>query len=425
MAERSLSRRSVLGAVAALAGLGLLAPGLAVADPTTEELQAELDEARSQLESMGNALAGLQDTLAAQTEAIEITRSSIYDIETQMAETQTQLDEKRTTLSERMRSSYKEGPGSTLELILGATTVEELVSRIYYLDKLSKADAATIASVNELAARLQTQRDALSAQEEEQESQLEATQESLDEYEAQLAATQSYYESLDAEVQERLAEEAAEEAARQAAESEASHGAQTTGIANAVTAVGGTASGEGSSSTTTQTTTPSQSEGSSGESDGSTSSGSGSSSGSTSSGSSGSSGSGSSSTGHPEIVAAAETLLGKPYKQWQTGVNYGPDADGYDCCGLVATAYHLCGYSYPAYQAPVSSIMSTIKSRGNWKDCSLSNYQSVLSPGDVIVCSTGHVAVYAGGDQMIHAPYVGAYVCYARVYACIGGGFGG
>ena len=99
--------------------------------------------------------------------------------------------------------------------------------------------------------------------------------------------------------------------------------------------------------------------------------------------------------------------------------------EGYDCCGVVSTAYHLCGYSYPAYQAPVLSIMNSIKSRGNWKDCNLSNYQSVLVPGDVIIVTTGHVAIYAGGNQMIHAPLPGQYVCYATVYSCIGGGFGG
>lgn len=69
--------------------------------------------------------------------------------------------------------------------------------------------------------------------------------------------------------------------------------------------------------------------------------------------------------------------------------------------------------------------MSYIKGRGHWKSCNLSNYQDVLAVGDVIFCSTGHVAIYAGGTSMIHAPVPGKYVCYANVYACIGGGFGG
>lgn len=90
----------------------------------------------------------------------------------------------------------------------------------------------------------------------------------------------------------------------------------------------------------------------------------------------------------------------------------------------MATAYHLAGYSLP-YATTVGGLMSYIKGRGNWKSCSLSNYQDVLAVGDVIFCSNGHVAIYAGGTSMIHAPVPGKYVCYANVYACIGGGFGG
>ena len=73
----------------------------------------------------------------------------------------------------------------------------------------------------------------------------------------------------------------------------------------------------------------------------------------------------------------------------------------------------------------VGGLMSYIKGRGNWKSCSLPNYQDVLAVGDVIFCSKSHVAIYAGGTSMIHAPVPGKYVCYANVYACIGGGFGG
>ena len=127
---------------------------------------------------------------------------------------------------------------------------------------------------------------------------------------------------------------------------------------------------------------------------------------------------------HPGIVSCAAQFLGYPYKSYYQGVNYGPDADGFDCCGLVATAYHLAGYSLP-YATTVGGLMSYIKGRGNWKSCNLSNYQEVLAVGDVIFCSPGHVAIYAGGTSMIHAPVPGKYVCYANVYACIGGGFGG
>ena len=402
MRDNNLSRRAFFATVGSAAiWLGLM-PRVAYADPTTQELQAQLEAARAELEQIGNSLAAVQAQLADQTMAYETTRSEIFDLETQIQDTEEQLDAAKAVLAGRMRDSYKEGAGSALDVILGATSVEELVSRVYYLDKLGEADAETIDTVNALAAQLTEQKGELEVQQQEQEEQIAQTEASLAEYESQVASAQSYYNSLDSQVQEALAREAAEQAAREAAEQAAQDaagaagegeggGAPSTGgggISNAIDSVNGS---EGVQDTPTEPIPPSNPE-----------------------------------TGsHPEVVSAAATLIGKPYKTWQSGVNYGPGADGYDCCGLVATAYRLCGYSYPRYQAPVSSIMATIKARGNWKSCNLSNYQSVLAPGDVLVHSAGHVAIYAGGNQMIHAPYPGAYVCYARVNSCIGGGFGG
>lgn len=412
MNTSKMTRRAFFATAASAAvWLGLM-PRAAFADPSSEELQAQLDAARSELDAMGNTLASMQAELSTQTNALETTRSEIFDLETQIQDTEAQLDEAKATLAGRMRDSYKDGAGSALDIILGATSVEELVSRVYYLDKLGEADAETIATVNALAQQLTQQKGDLEDQQSEQEAQIAQTEASLSEYEAQVASAQSYYNSLDSQVQEALQREAAEEAAaaaaaaaeeaaRQQAEAEAAadEGEQapeattpsapvTGGISNAVDTIQGS---EGVQSEPSEPIPPANPE-----------------------------------TGaHPEVVSAAASLIGKPYMKYWEGTNYGPGAAGYDCCGLVATAYHMAGYSYPAYAAPVSSIVATLQARGNWKSCNLSNYQSVLQPGDVLVESMGHVAIYAGGNQMIHAPNVGQYVCYSTVFGVIGGGFGG
>ena len=164
MPDTCISRRSLFASAAvALLGLGLV-PRAASADPTTEELQAQLEEARRQLASMGDTLASYQNELASQTEALEVTRSDIYSTEEQIKQTQSQLDEAKAILSGRMSVSYKAGAASTLEVLLGSTSVEELVSRVYYLDKLNEVDAATIAQVNALSAQLTQQHDSLLAQ---------------------------------------------------------------------------------------------------------------------------------------------------------------------------------------------------------------------------------------------------------------------
>lgn len=392
MNDRMTRRTFFATAASAAVWLGLM-PRVAFAEPSSDELQAQLDAARAELEQLGNTLASMQEELAEQTKDLELTRSEIFDLETQIEETEAQLDEARATLAERMKDSYKDGPGSALDVILGATSVEELVSRVFYLDKLGEADAETIETVNALALQLGQQKDDLEAEQAEQEAQIEKTEASLADYEAQVASAQSYYNSLDSQVQEALAREAAEEAAAAAAAAAAEEesnngGGNGGGISNAVDTIQGS---EGAQTKPSEPIPPANP-----------------------------------STGaHPAVVSCAESLLGKPYMKWWEGTNYGPNAAGYDCCGLVATAYRMAGYSYPAYGAPVSSIVATLKARGNWKSCNLSNYQSVLKPGDVLVEHMGHVAIYAGGNQIIHAPNVGQYVCYSTVRGVIGGGFGG
>ena len=421
MTNKNLSRRALLASAGMAATWAGLLSTPAWADPSSTQLQAQLDQARADLESMGDQLATLQNALSTTSEALEATRSQVTETQEKIDATSAELEQKRGVLSDRMRSAYKGGSETALDVILGSTSVEDLVSRVYYLDKVNESDANAIDEVRSLTEQLQQQMSDLENQQSEQEAQAAEAQQNLSSYESEVERAQSYYNSLDSQVQETLAKEAAEEAARQA--EQASHGGAAGGISNAVSTVENTnaAQNNGGVANTDNATNvgnaPSHE-----ESTPSTGGGSNDSSG-TGSGEAGSSAP-SKGTAHPGIVSCAAQFLGYPYKSYYQGVNYGPNADGFDCCGLVATAYHLAGYSLP-YATSVGGLMSYIKGRGNWKSCSLSNYQDVLAVGDVIFCSTGHVAIYAGGSTMIHAPVPGKYVCYANVYACIGGGFGG
>ena len=64
--------------------------------------------------------------------------------------TSAELEQKRGVLSDRMRSAYKGGSETALDVILGSTSVEELVSRVYYLDKVNESDANAIDEVRSL-----------------------------------------------------------------------------------------------------------------------------------------------------------------------------------------------------------------------------------------------------------------------------------
>lgn len=110
----------------------------------------------------------------------------------------------------------------------------------------------------------------------------------------------------------------------------------------------------------------------------------GTSSGSSSVGSSDSTSSGSTSSSGQSVVNYASQFLGNPYVYGGTSLT-----NGADCSGFVMSVYAHFGVSLPH---------SSNALRGAGYGVSYSSMQ----PGDII-CYDGHVAIYAGGNTVIHA----------------------
>jgi cell wall-associated NlpC family hydrolase len=96
-------------------------------------------------------------------------------------------------------------------------------------------------------------------------------------------------------------------------------------------------------------------------------------------------------------VRYAYGAIGKPYV-WAAD---GPDS--YDCSGLTLASWRAAGKSLPHNAAMQWDVVSHI-SRGS------------LRPGDLVFyAGLGHVAIYVGSNQVIHAPTFGETVRLASV----------
>jgi cell wall-associated NlpC family hydrolase len=97
---------------------------------------------------------------------------------------------------------------------------------------------------------------------------------------------------------------------------------------------------------------------------------------------------------YSSVVGIAMRYLGTPY------VYGGASPSGFDCSGLVMYVYAQVGVSLPHYTV----------AQYNYPD-SISVSRSQLQPGDLVFfAGLGHVGIYVGNGQFIHAPHTGDVV---------------
>ena len=287
--------------VATLALGGFTAPALAT--PT----QADLEAAQAELDSLGSQLSSIEADLIEKSDALEKTKHEIFTKQDEIDETKQDLADARSTLSGRIRSGYKTGGVNFLEVLTQATSFEDLVSRIYYMDKINESDEEAIQEVRDLESKLQQEKSDLEDQQAAQEQAVADAEAQQADYEVKVAEAQEYYNNLDAEIQAQL--QAQEQAAN---------------VAAAVAAAD-------TSSSTSDTSANTNNNGSSNNNSGTTG---------------GASGAG---------LSTAYSMIGVPY------VYGGVSASGVDCSGLVCYSY---GY---ARGRTTYDMIASLKATGQWK----------------------------------------------------------
>lgn len=154
----------------------------------------DLATARSRLEVIGAQSSSSMRDLESLTGRLEQTQGEI-------AEKTEEISARQATLSRHLSSEYKGGPTGTLQVLFNSSSFEELVSRVFYMNKVAKQQADTIKQVKEL-------KDQLAQKQTQQQTNLTATQKKVDELNKQRARAAELVNSLDARMRDELRAEA-------------------------------------------------------------------------------------------------------------------------------------------------------------------------------------------------------------------------
>ena len=391
--QRPLVRR---GISLLMAGTLALAPALAPVSAfatSSAQLQQELAAATAELDSLQATLDQAEAELGKTNYELDMTREEMAALEQQIEETEAELVVAREHLSTVIESTYKQGTPNLVDLFLGAESFDDLVSRIYYANKVSAAQKDAIDTVTTLQASLESDQESLRVHEVELTELLEAQQAQQAEAEAAAAAQAAYIGQLSSELQAAIAAEraAAAEASRAAAERARQEEAANRSQEQSNSSNESTNSDNGSNSgsnpgptpdpeptyvepdpepyydPTPVNTTPTPSYDSSG-------------------------------SLHDIALSAALSQVGKPYGHDNNGANF-------DCNGLTNWAWAQAGVSIPYASGHYSyGQFQWMKNSGRYV-YSLGQ----LSPGDLVFFSYDggatcyHVAMYVGGGMVVHA----------------------
>ena len=333
-----------------------------LAAPSVDDLQKSKASAQSEVNSLQSQLQSIVSKIT-QLEA-DLTTKGEEIIQAQADLEQAQEDEKTqyAAMKLRIKYMYEAGDATALESLVSSEDFSDLLSKAEYVQSVHGYDrdkleeyVATKQKIADLKDQLETEQSQLESMQTEYETEESNLTTLIDSKQAEVA-------DLDSQIQEAAEKAAKEEEERQKKAEEERQKQLQAASQNSTT----TNSNSGSSNSSSN----------SNSNKGNSSSSSSSSSGSYVSGS---------------TVSRAYSALGKPYVWGAAGPN------SFDCSGLVS--FCLTGRYSHTYSS--SDFVGLTK---------VSNPQ----PGDIGV-RVGHVGVYIGGGQMIHAPHTGDVVKISAV----------
>ena len=345
-------------------GAGIATPEPAAIEAKRAEvaqIQSELDGINAQVEQAAEAYNGARYELGQVNERIDSN-------ERQAAQTQKDLEASRKVLAERLRALYASPDPSLVEVLISSGSITAAADQIDLLDRVGQQDAHVVgglktqkAKLAELKVQLEKDRATAASAVEAREREKAKVVALLDQRQAVLDGASQELKGLLAAEKERQRREAAAQAAL-AQQRAAAAATPSTPAATAVAPAADSGdSGDAGDAAATPTAPPP------------------------------------SGSGNAAAASVAMQYLGVPY------VWGGASPSGFDCSGLASYAYAQIGKSVPHYTGAIYAAFPKVPS-------------DQLQPGDLVFFSgLGHMGIYIGGGQMVHAPHTGDVVRVASL----------
>ncbi len=192
----------LLATACAVFMLAAVAPIAAADDPPTKQdvedakdrkhaLDAELDERNAELDVIEARVNEAAFEVDRQEGMLEQTLVELAATRKRIRQTQTRYDALREQLNERAAEAFMDGPGSSLGLVLDATSLAELSDRLEFVDAVNASDATLAQDVANLGYELGLDEDRLTELRAQRTARLEQAERTEDQVRADLAAAQA------------------------------------------------------------------------------------------------------------------------------------------------------------------------------------------------------------------------------------------
>lgn len=342
------------------------------ANADIENIQSQQQELQSQIDALDADLVNIIMNLDILEGELSDKQTELDNVTAQLAQAQEDEQNQYDAMKKRIVYMYENGDDSYIEALVGATDFSDLLNRLEYAQQIYDYDRNLLTQYQETVQQVAD----LKSQVETEKAELEEVQQSYQEQQAS-------YESMIAEKQSQMSDFDTQLASARslAAQYKATVDEQNE-IIRQEQAAAAAAAAQNNNKGNNTTTANNNNGNTTGNNNGSNTGGD-----STTGGSTGGGGlnpSFSTSVSGSDVVSYACQFIGNPYVWGGESLT-----DGADCSGFIKSVYANFGISLPHSSVALQRAGSEV------------SYENA-QPGD-IVCYAGHVAIYMGGGQIVHA----------------------